>query len=113
MFLSFFQKIKERQDAGMKINKLSYRRRAMSTPSLEVMKAREASFVNDAIITEKMRTRFRDVIPVYDACNDRHCVTYFTRPDVQRLIKVTRSPRKSRDYGTRKDVIDIRQSCKT
>lgn len=34
---------------------------------------RENSFVNDAIITERKRTKYKDIIPKYSADRDKHC----------------------------------------
>ncbi|XP_033733264.1 uncharacterized protein LOC117322454 isoform X2 [Pecten maximus] len=72
-----------------KINKLSFRRRAKESPSVERIREREREFRNDAIITEKLRTKYKDIIPKYDAALDKNCNGYFRRPDIQRLINVT------------------------
>lgn len=77
------------------INKLSVRQRCKATPTVDEIRRREQNYVNDAIITEKKRTKYKDIIPVYDAARDDHCKAYFNRPDVKRLINVTCSPRKS------------------
>ena len=45
--------------------------------------------MNDAIATSQGRTRFNDIIPQYDAMDDRKCQKYFSRPDVKRLVGVT------------------------
>lgn len=63
------------------------------TPTIEELKSREESFRNDAINTEKQRTKYKDIIPKYDASNDSHCKKYFTRPDVRNLVSITCSPR--------------------
>ncbi|XP_069120089.1 uncharacterized protein [Argopecten irradians] len=72
-----------------KINKLSFRRRAKESPSVERIREREKEFLNDAIITEKLRTKYKDIIPKYDAAMDKNCRGYFERPDVKRLLNVT------------------------
>ncbi|OWF54715.1 hypothetical protein KP79_PYT05034 [Mizuhopecten yessoensis] len=72
-----------------KINKLSFRRRAKESPTVEKIREREKDFRNDAIITEKLRTKYKDIIPKYDASVDKSCKGYFKRPDVQRLITAT------------------------
>jgi len=73
------------------LNKLSHRHRVQKTPNVEKIRQREQKFTNDAIVTERKRTRFKDIIPQYDASEDRHCKAYFKRKDVQQLINVTRS----------------------
>lgn len=74
-------------------NKLSTRRRCKATPTADELNRRRQQFVNDAIITERKRTKYKDIIPPYEANNDAHCKRYFDRKDIQRLIKVTCSPR--------------------
>ncbi|KAL4229382.1 hypothetical protein ACF0H5_012421 [Mactra antiquata] len=71
------------------LNKLSHRHRVQRTPNVQDIRAREEKFTNDAIVTERRRTRFKDIIPQYDASSDRHCKAYFKRRDVQRLLDVT------------------------
>ena len=71
-------------------NKLSYRGRCVPTPSQEVLRYREETFVNDAIVTERRRTKYRDIIPPYSGILDHNCWTYFERPDVRRLLTVTK-----------------------
>ncbi|KAI0221894.1 hypothetical protein LSAT2_026825 [Lamellibrachia satsuma] len=71
------------------LNKLSYRKLAMATPSTAKLRDRENRFVNDAISTNAGRTRYRDIIPRYDAAHDLHCQDYFRRTDVRNLIGVT------------------------
>ncbi|XP_052253423.1 uncharacterized protein LOC127859879 isoform X4 [Dreissena polymorpha] len=80
------------------INKLSHRHRVQRTPGVNEIRAREEKFTNDAIVTETRRTRFKDIIPQYDASADRHCKAYFQRQDVQRLISVTRSREENKMY---------------
>ncbi|XP_025081140.1 uncharacterized protein LOC112556388 isoform X2 [Pomacea canaliculata] len=63
------------------------------TPSSEELSRRRENFVNDAVMTDRMRTKFRDIIPPYRAEDDEHCRTYFRRKDVQKLLKITLSPR--------------------
>ncbi|WAR04695.1 hypothetical protein MAR_020064, partial [Mya arenaria] len=84
-------KAREQLKEEKNINKLSHRNRVQRTPSLDAIRAREQKFTNDAIVTERRRTRFKDIIPQYDASADRHCKAYFKRQDVQQLIGVTRS----------------------
>lgn len=61
----------------------------MPTPPVEKIREREKKFVNDAIVAERLRTRYKDIIPKYDATKDKHSQGYFQRRDVQRLISVT------------------------
>ncbi|ELU01855.1 hypothetical protein CAPTEDRAFT_191276 [Capitella teleta] len=70
-------------------NKLSYRRLCMPTPSAQRIREREKQFVNDAVVTERRRTKYKDIIPKYDAAVDANARQYFQRPDVKRLISVT------------------------
>ncbi|KAK3082643.1 hypothetical protein FSP39_001226 [Pinctada imbricata] len=90
---------KQKQDKN-EINKLSHRRRAKRTPTVAEIRAREEHFVNDAILTERMRTKYKDIIPVYDASHDKHCGGYFARQDVKRLLRVTCSQGQARDIET-------------
>ncbi|XP_060560099.1 uncharacterized protein LOC132720110 isoform X3 [Ruditapes philippinarum] len=94
------------------INKLSHRNRIQRTPSIQDIRARETKFTNDAIVTEKRRTRFKDIIPQYDASSDRHCKAYFKRKDVQQLLNVTRSAEENKmeNYWNRKMTIAKRYS---
>ncbi len=71
------------------INKLSFRRKIPPTPAAHVIRQREANFVLDSITTEKRRTKYKDVIPRYDAVKDAHAKAYFKRGEVQKLINVT------------------------
>ena len=71
------------------INKLSFRRKIPPTPAAHVIRQREANFVLDSITTEKRRTKYKDVIPKYDAAKDAHAKAYFKRGEVQKLINVT------------------------
>jgi len=70
-------------------NKLSYRRWCISTPTPDKLRERENTFVNDAIVVERRRTKYRDVLPAYSAPADPYCQMYFKKPDVQRLLSVT------------------------
>ena len=70
-------------------HKLSTRGLCAPTPAPEVLKNREVSFINDGIATERTRTRFKDVLPVYRAAVDPHCQGYFHKPRVQRLMEIT------------------------
>ncbi|XP_063423876.1 uncharacterized protein LOC134707767 isoform X1 [Mytilus trossulus] len=90
------KEIKNKNDIDMRknINKLSFRQRCKATPTVDEIRQREKQYVNDAIITEKKRTKYKDIIPVYDASHDDHCKAYFNRPDVKRLVTKTCSPRK-------------------
>ncbi|XP_052253421.1 uncharacterized protein LOC127859879 isoform X2 [Dreissena polymorpha] len=90
-WLSKEMKTREMLKEEKNINKLSHRHRVQRTPGVNEIRAREEKFTNDAIVTETRRTRFKDIIPQYDASADRHCKAYFQRQDVQRLISVTRS----------------------
>ncbi|XP_060560091.1 uncharacterized protein LOC132720110 isoform X2 [Ruditapes philippinarum] len=90
-WLSQEMKTREMLKEEKNINKLSHRNRIQRTPSIQDIRARETKFTNDAIVTEKRRTRFKDIIPQYDASSDRHCKAYFKRKDVQQLLNVTRS----------------------
>ena len=53
--LWLFQAARKKPDS----NKLSARRICMKSPPPEVLEERERSFVNDAIITEKLRTKWK------------------------------------------------------
>ena len=44
-----------------------FRRRCIPTPPPEVIREREYGFVLDSVTAEKRRTKYRDVIPKYDA----------------------------------------------
>ncbi|XP_045210142.1 uncharacterized protein LOC123561682 isoform X2 [Mercenaria mercenaria] len=90
-WLSQEMKTREMLKEEKNINKLSHRHRIQRTPSLQDIRSRESKFTNDAIVTERRRTRFKDIIPQYDASSDRHCKAYFKRKDVQQLLNVTRS----------------------
>ncbi|XP_064594712.1 transient receptor potential protein-like [Liolophura sinensis] len=74
-------------------NKLSMRHRCRSTPNTSDLAKMEREFVNDAIITEKKRTKYKDIIPPYDASRDKNARAYFMRQDVKHLLGVTRSAR--------------------
>lgn len=74
-------------------NKLSVRHRCRSTPNTSELAKMEREFVNDAIITEKKRTKYKDIIPPYDASRDKNARAYFMRQDVKHLLGVTRSAR--------------------
>ncbi|XP_067687659.1 uncharacterized protein [Haliotis asinina] len=84
------------QTSSRSLNKLSFRRKCRRTPNGDEMKARELQFVNDGIITERRRTKYKDIIPPYDAMEDRHSRGYFKRPDIKRLVTLTCSPRSPR-----------------
>ncbi len=74
------------------LNKLSTRRKAIPTPDSEVILDREDSYVNDAIFTEKRRTKYKDtVLPPYNAENDPLCKKYFKRKDIKVLLVRTNS----------------------
>ncbi|CAG5136774.1 unnamed protein product [Candidula unifasciata] len=75
------------------INKLSARRRCAPTPDQCKLWQMEKGFINDAIITEKRRTRYKDIIPSYDASRDQCCQMYFEREDIKRLLARTCAPR--------------------
>ena len=47
------------------------------------------AFVNDAIITEKKRTKYKDIIKPYNAADDKLCKDYFARDDIKRLVNRT------------------------
>ncbi|CAG2232518.1 unnamed protein product [Mytilus edulis] len=94
--ISLYQEIKNKNDIEIRknINKLSFRQRCKATLTVDEIRQREKQYVNDAIIIEKKRTKYKDIIPVYDASNDDHCKAYFNRPDVKRLVTKTCSARK-------------------
>ncbi|XP_012940894.1 uncharacterized protein LOC106012446 [Aplysia californica] len=75
------------------VNKLSVRRRCKQTPDVNEIRQRETRFVNDAIITEKKRNKYKDIIPPYDARDDKLCKAYFQRGDIKRLVDRTCSTR--------------------
>ncbi|XP_046333283.1 uncharacterized protein LOC124116101 isoform X2 [Haliotis rufescens] len=87
---------KESQHSSRSLNKLSFRRKCRLTPNADEMELRELQFVNDGIITERRRTKYKDIIPPYDATEDQHSKGYFKRPDIKRLVTVTCSPRSPR-----------------
>ncbi|XP_050405755.1 uncharacterized protein LOC126821388 [Patella vulgata] len=74
-------------------NKLSARKRCPITPNDNELKLREQKFINDGIITERSRTKYKDIIPDYDATKDHHSNHYTKRADVKRLLAVTCTPR--------------------
>ena len=43
------------------------RRRCIPTPPPEIIREREDGFVLDSVTTERRRTKYRDIIPKYDA----------------------------------------------
>ncbi|XP_078331803.1 uncharacterized protein LOC111112115 [Crassostrea virginica] len=90
--LDNYKQLQESQANVRNLNKLSHRHRCKATPTVEEIRAREQTFVNDAIITEKKRTKYKDIIPVYDATHDTHCLGYFRRPDVRHLVSITCTP---------------------
>ena len=53
------------------------------------MVEKEDTYVNDAIITEKLRTKYKPIIPPYDAQHDKHAKLYFNKTDVRDLMSVT------------------------
>ncbi|GFR70691.1 hypothetical protein ElyMa_003791600 [Elysia marginata] len=71
------------------VNKLSVRRRCKPTPDVTSIRERETAFVNDAIITEKKRTKYKDIIKPYNAADDKLCKDYFARDDIKRLVNRT------------------------
>ncbi|RUS82100.1 hypothetical protein EGW08_010145 [Elysia chlorotica] len=74
------------------VNKLSVRRRCKPTPDVTSIRERETAFVNDAIITEKKRTKYKDIIRPYNAADDKLCKNYFARDDIKRLVNRTCGP---------------------
>lgn len=50
-------KAKEMLKSEKNLNKLSTRHRVQKTPGVNEIRAREAEFTNDAIVTERRRTR--------------------------------------------------------
>lgn len=98
---SFWQELQESQANIRNLNKLSHRHRCIATPSIEEIRVREQTFVNDAIITERKRTKYKDIIPVYDASRDNHCLGYFKRPDVKHLVSITCTPTGSFGYDSK------------
>ncbi|XP_064644663.1 uncharacterized protein LOC135498338 [Lineus longissimus] len=84
------------RDPKKSINKLSVRRRCVESPGTAEKAKREKAFVNDAIITERRRTKYKDIIPKYDAANDADSRHYFKRRDVKDLLSVTCSLEKNR-----------------
>ncbi|XP_052717815.1 uncharacterized protein LOC128189998 [Crassostrea angulata] len=93
--------LQESQANIRNLNKLSHRHRCIATPSIEEIRVREQTFVNDAIITERKRTKYKDIIPVYDASRDNHCLGYFKRPDVKHLVSITCTPTGSFSYDSK------------
>ncbi|XP_041371559.1 uncharacterized protein LOC121385090 [Gigantopelta aegis] len=89
----FRQEVKDLEQTRKNLNKLSSRHRCRKSPVANELLEREDQFVNDAIITERRRTKYKDIIPKYDAAHDQHCQGYIQRLDVQRLIATTCSPR--------------------
>lgn len=51
-------KAREMLKAEKNLNKLSTRHRVQRTPGVNEIRAREQQFTNDAIITERRRTRY-------------------------------------------------------
>ncbi|XP_061167020.1 uncharacterized protein LOC133175901 [Saccostrea echinata] len=95
------KELQQSQENARNLNKLSHRHRCKRTPTVEEIRAREQTFVNDAIITERKRTKYKDIIPVYNASNDRHCLGYFKRPDVKHLISITCTPTGSFSFDSK------------
>ena len=50
-------------------NKLSSRWQCILTPPPKVIRDKEENFVLDSITTEKQQTKYKDIIPKYDAGN--------------------------------------------
>ncbi|KAL5010031.1 hypothetical protein ScPMuIL_012336 [Solemya velum] len=74
------------------LNKLSARRRCIRTPPPSYFLERERSFIVDAISVDKCRTRFKDVLPPYDATKDAHCATYFKRSHMKQFFVKNAEP---------------------
>ena len=46
--------------------------------------------MNDAIITEKRRTKYKDTLmPKYNPLEDEQCRDFFSKPEVKHLLKKT------------------------
>ena len=68
-------------------NKLSFRRRCIPTPDQGVLESKEDSYINDAIKTERRRTKYKDTLLLpYNAQDDPLCRDYFQRKDIQVLL---------------------------
>ncbi|XP_077870442.1 uncharacterized protein LOC144364036 [Saccoglossus kowalevskii] len=77
------------RETSRSLNKLSTRRRIIPTPPASSLRDREKSFVLDSIISEKRVTRWKPLIPPYNARFDPHANHYFKFKGVPELIDLT------------------------
>ena len=68
-----------------------------SLPSIDEMRRMEQGFVNDAVKTHKYhKSRRTNIIPRYDARNDKFAMSYFKSPLTQAILDRTQAMKVSK-----------------